>query len=207
MNFDRVAAPYYWLETIVFGDQLQQARVAFVRAIDRPRRALLVGEGNGRFLAELLRAHPGLQVDCIEASGRMIALAQCALGAAQVTFIQADIRAVALSRNSYDLIVTHFLLDCFSEETLPPLIGRLADAAMAEALWLVADFCHPPRGWRRWRARVLIGTMYSFFRAVAGIEARQLVDYRPVLRQQGFECVREMILPNEMIRSELWQRA
>ena len=125
MNFDRVAASYRWLETIVFGTQLQQARVAFLREIGRPRRVLVVGEGNGRFLAEFVRLHPETAVDCIEASARMIALARRAAGAAQVAFIQADIRAVALPRNSYDLIVTHFLLDCFSEETLPLLIDRL----------------------------------------------------------------------------------
>jgi hypothetical protein len=45
-----------------------------------------------------------------------------------------------------------------------------------------------------------------FFRILAGIGAHQLVDYRPSLRAQGFECVDEMISPNEMIRSELWRR-
>jgi hypothetical protein len=161
VNFDRVAVPYRWLETVAFGAQLQQARVT---------------------------------------------LAQREVGAAQATFIEADIQTVTLSRNSYDLIVTHFLLDCFSEETLSPLIGRLADAATAEAHWLIADFCHPRRGWRRFRARVFIATMYFFFRVAAGIEARRLVDYRPLLRAQGFKCRDEMILPNEMICSELWQR-
>ena len=136
----------------------------------------------------------------------MIALARREAAAAQVTFTQADVRAVPLPRNSYDLIVTHFLLDCFAEETLAPLIRQLADAANSEARWLIADFCHPPRGWRRLRARALIATMYLFFRVVAGIEARQLVDYRPLLRAQGFEPTGEMVLPNEMIRSELWQR-
>jgi len=41
---------------------------------------------------------------------------------------------------------------------------------------------------------------------VTRIEARQLVDYRPWLSAQGFECVEELISPNEMISSELWRR-
>ena len=206
MNFDPVAAPYHWLETIVFGDQLQQARVAFMREMGRPRRALVIGEGDGRFLAEFVRLYPETPVDCIEASARMIGLAQRAAGAAPVKFIQADIGSVALVENSYDLIVTHFFLDCFTDETLPRLIDRLAYAATAESLWLIADFCHPPHGWRRWRARALIATMYSFFRAVAGIEARKLVDYRPVLRPQGFCLTKNTVSPNGMICSELWLR-
>jgi hypothetical protein len=146
--------------------------------------------------------HPNVPVDCIEASARMIAGERAQ---ARRDFIQADISKWRY-RKFYDLIVTHFLLDCFSEETLPPLIDRLAEAATAEARWLIADFCHPPGGWRRLRARVLIGLMYFFFRAVAGIEAHHLVDYRQLLRAQGFERTDEKILPNEMICSELWRR-
>jgi ubiquinone/menaquinone biosynthesis C-methylase UbiE len=206
VNFDFVAASYRWLETIVFGDQLQQARVAFLGKIERPHRVLVVGEGNGRFLAEFVRRYPETSIDCIEGSARMIALARRVVGRAQVRFIEADLGAVGLGNNSYDLIVTHFVLDCFSEETLPLLIRKLADAATAEAVWLIADFCYPAGGWRRWWARALIAFMYFFFRVVAGIEARQLVDYRPMLRGQGFECTDEMTLPNEMIRSEFWRR-
>jgi len=206
VNFDRIAAHYRWLETIAFGTQLQQARIAFLREIEAPRRVLIVGEGNGRFLAKLLRIHPHAQVDCVEASACMIALARRESVAAQAAFIQADVRTVALVKNSYDLIVTDFLLDCFSEETLASLIRRLAEAATSEARWLVADFCYPRRGWRLFRARLLIATMYFFFRAVTGIEARRLVEYRPLLRAQGFQCAKEMISPNEMVRSELWER-
>jgi len=206
VNFDSVAASYRWLETIVFGNQLQYARVAFLDKIEKPQRVLVVGEGNGRFLAEFVRRYPETSVDCVEGSARMIELARRAAGAAPVTFIEADVGTVALARNSYDLIVTHFVLDCFSAETLPPLIGKLTDAATTEAVWLIADFYYPADGWRRWWACVLIGFMYFFFRVVAGIEARRLVDYRPALRARGFECANEVILPNEMIRSELWRR-
>lgn len=207
MNFDRVAVHYRWLETVAFGQQLQRARVAFVEAIETPRRVLLVGEGNGRFLAQLLRIHPGLQVDCIEASARMIALARTELDdESRVNFIQADIRAAKLSAQDYDLIVTHFVLDCFAEGTLAAVIAKLADCATPQAQWLVADFCEPGKGWRRLRARFLIAAMYAFFRILAGIEARRLVDYRPFLQAQGFRCKEAIFLPNEMIRSELWRR-
>jgi hypothetical protein len=42
VNFDSVAASYRQLETIVFGDQLQQARVAFLGKIDTPHRVLVL---------------------------------------------------------------------------------------------------------------------------------------------------------------------
>ena len=206
VNFDRIAPHYHWLEKLTFGDQLQRARTAFVREMTPPRRALVAGEGNGRFLEELLREHPNLRADCVEASARMIALGRARIGEKRVRFIHANIRDAAPVEDSYDLLVTHFFLDCFAETELRRVIEKLSRAAKSDATWLIADFCEPPRGWRRLRARVLIAILYRFFRAVAGIEARELVDYAPLLRAEGFTLTNEQISPNEMIRSQLWQR-
>ena len=207
VNFDRVAPFYRLLETLVFGDQLQQARNGFVRQIESPHRALVVGEGNGRFLVELLQAHPSMEIDCVEASTRMIDLARARLGNERVRFICIDVRQVALTEHRYDLIVTHFFLDCFTQATLPQVIEKLARAATHNATWLIADFCLPPQGWRRLRARMLLVAMYAFFRLVAGIEASKLVDYGPLLRAHDFSLTNEVVAPNEMTRSQVWQRA
>jgi ubiquinone/menaquinone biosynthesis C-methylase UbiE len=205
VSFDRVAPHYRWLETLVFGNQLQEARVAFVREIEPPLRILIVGEGNGRFLAELMRTGEP-QVDCVEMSARMIALARKQVPDAHVNFIQADIRDLALRQAHYDLIVSDFFFDCFTEGALAEIIARLANAAALNAQWLVADFCYPTRGWPHWRARALIAAMYFFFRASAGIEAHRLVDYRPLLRANGCRLRKELLSQRGEIRSQLWQR-
>ena len=54
MSFDRLASHYQWIEAVAFGRDLQRARLAFLEELDSPRRALLAGEGDGRFLIELL---------------------------------------------------------------------------------------------------------------------------------------------------------
>jgi ubiquinone/menaquinone biosynthesis C-methylase UbiE len=207
VSFDRVAPHYRWLETLVFGNQLQQARLAFLKQIASPRRVLIVGEGNGRFLGEFMTAHPHAAVDCVDASGRMIALARARLGKESlVDFIQADIRSLELVPNSYDLIVTHFVLDCFGERTLAALIPKLANSATPHAQWLLADFFQPATRRRKLRARVLVALMYSFFRVVAAIEARYLIDCGPFLQANGFALLGAVQSPDEIVRSEMWQR-
>ena len=207
MNFDRVAAPYRWLETAVFGQQLQQARIAFVREIAAPRRVLVVGEGNGRFLAAFLQAFPDAAVTCIEASARMIALTRRRVGKALVDFVEEDIREVALPPAHYDLIVTHFVLDCFNEATLSEVVAKLAHAAKPEASWLLADFREPPDGWEQRHARFWLRSMYAFFRLTTGIDADQLVDPSPFFREAGFGCHVQRLYRFEMIKSEWWRRS
>lgn len=204
MNFDRVAPHYRRLETLAFGAQLQKARSAFVRQISAPRRALVVGEGDGRFLEVLRRAHPELQIECLDASARMLALARSRVGDAYSQFLQADIREVAFPADRYDLIVTHFFLDCFHEGALREVVEKLSAAAMPGAAWLIADFQLPPRGWWLQSARILIATMYFFFRVVAGIEARRLIDVGPLLSAHGWRLTNEIISTHGLVRSQCW---
>jgi hypothetical protein len=86
------------------------------------------------------------------------------------------------------------------------LIAKLARAATPKAQWLLADFRPPARGFVRLRAKSLIAIMYAFFRVVAGIEAKRLVDYRPWLRRSDFVLTCDKVSPNEMVCSELWRR-
>ena len=200
-------APFYrWMETLVFGRQLQAARTAFVRQLPTSRRALVVGDGDGRFLAELRRTQPDLAIESLDASARMLELARARVGDHAVQYLHADLRAAAFPPARYDLIVTHFFLDCFAEKTLRQVVQKLSAAATSDATWLIADFHEPARGWRRLFGRFLLATMYRFFRVAAGIEARRLVDYTSLLAENNFRLAHETVSPNEMIRSQVWQR-
>jgi ubiquinone/menaquinone biosynthesis C-methylase UbiE len=206
VNFDLLAPHYRWLETLAFGNQLQEARIAFVRKIPSPRRVLILGEGNGRFVTEFVRAHPAAAVDCIEASERMIELAQKRVNAPQVHFTHANVWDTALAAGTYDLIVTHFFLDCFADAALCEVVEKAAAAATTDASWLLADFRLPKSGWRRFHASLWIRAMYLFFRLTSGLQTRRLDAPSPLLRESGFECVRQQQSRFGMIKSELWRR-
>ena len=207
MNFDRLAPHYRWLEAITFGTRLQEARVAFLRQIDLPRRVLVIGEGNGRFLQEFVATYPQAKVDCIEASSGMIALAQDRIGRAGVRFLKQDIRTVALPSACYDLLVTHFVLDCFPETVVREIVGRLARAATPVANWLLADFDEPASGWRRRHAKCWIWLMYKFFRLTTRIDAQRLVDPSVLLTESGFNCRSRRSIRCGMVKSEWWSRS
>ena len=212
MSFDAIAPWYRALERIAFGSQLQRCRLACLGEIVAPRRALVVGEGNGRFLCELLRVHPGVEVDCLDASKRMLELARERIGeaspdhAARVRFLHEDITSWIPPGDRYDLIVTHFVLDCFREAELAFIIKKLAGAATSDATWLLADFRIPGGGFARLRARVWLTVMYGFFRMTARIEANELIDSTPFIQAQDFALAARHQFKGAMLKSELWRR-
>ena len=211
MSFDAVAPWYRTLETITFGNTLQGARVAFVSEIGSPRRALIVGEGTGRFLAALLRHHPLITIDCLDSSERMLDLARQHVletnpdEIRRVAFLRDDVMSWTPNER-YDLIVTHFVLDCFSTEHVGLIVAKLAQAAAPNATWLLADFRIPRAGFARSHARAWLAVMYWFFRAVAGIEAQKLVEPSPFLRVEGFALAGQNLFRLGMVKSELWRK-
>ena len=212
MSFDTLAPCYGTLERIAFGDVLQRCRVACLREIDTPRRALIVGEGNGRFLSELLRIHPEVEIDCIDASQQMLQLAKERLNrelsrhAERVCFVHQDITGWAMPAHRYDLIVTHFFLDCFPEPALIGVIKKLAQFATDDANWLLSDFCIPQKGMARLRAHGWLAAMYLFFRITTRIEASELIDPTPFLRVEGFTLTRQHLFRKGILKSEIWRR-
>jgi SAM-dependent methyltransferase len=211
VSFDAIAPWYRTLETIAFGNALQRARLAWLDAIGSPRRALIVGEGNGRFLAALLQRLPLIRIDCVDTSEQMLALArQHVLRTApdqisRVAFLQHDITSWA-PHDRYDLIVTHFLLDCFNTHQVGRIVAKLAQATAPNATWLLAEFRIPEAGFARNHARAWLAIMYRFFRVVARIEACDLVDPSPFLRAEGFVLERQLLFRFRMLKSEVWQR-
>jgi ubiquinone/menaquinone biosynthesis C-methylase UbiE len=208
MSFDTVAPVYRALEMVVFGNALQRARVACLDELTSPRVALLIGDGNGRFLAEFVRCFPECAVDCVDRSTAMLKLASRALPSrAHVRFIHADILQAELPRQRYDCVATHFVLDCFDEEELPRAISRIAALAGPDAQWLVSEFVLPLPRAARVLGRALVALMYAFFRVTTRISATRLPNYERLLAANGFEREKQQSFFFGIVTAELWRRA
>jgi trans-aconitate methyltransferase len=206
VNFDRVAPFYGTLERIAFGNALQRARTRWLRAIPKPGKALILGEGNGRFISELLKVHPDIEIDCVDASAVMLGLVNARAGSASgVRLMQRDIREWT-PEGPYDLIVTHFVLDCFGTEDVKLVVEKLAGAATSDATWLLADFQVPQTALARLHAKVWLGAMYAFFRVAAGLRTSELVNPTDELSAQGFVCRSRELSRLGMLKSEMWMR-
>lgn len=209
-GFDRVAGVYRALETVAFGAVLQRARTAFVGEAAGKREILIVGEGNGRFLAALREMNPTARVTVVDASEAMLRAARRRAGNGPTRFWQADVREDALADGDerYDLVVTHFLLDCFDQEVAEAAAARIGGVAAEGATWLIAEFAVPAEGGviRRAHARVWLWVMYAFFGVTTGLSARRLPDVDAALGRAGFVRTELRCWRWGLVRSMVWRR-
>jgi ubiquinone/menaquinone biosynthesis C-methylase UbiE len=210
MNADPIARTYRWLEYLAFGRTLERCRRAQLPYLDELSSVLILGEGDGRFLADLLNRNSRAKVDVFETSERMIALARRRLSPAdlrRVTFLRADARSTPLPGAGYDLVVTNFFLDCLSQNEAAELIAKGCSALKAGGHWIVGEFRVPERGpVRRAHARLWIHAMYRFFRATTGLSASRIPDYAPIFDASGFLIMREHSEKLGLVVSQLWRK-
>ncbi|MGC2662188.1 MAG: class I SAM-dependent methyltransferase [Bryobacteraceae bacterium] len=206
MNCDRIARIYRWMEYAAFGGALQRRRCEFLGRVGRAKTALVVGDGDGRFLAELHKRYPAMEVDSIELSSKMLALSRKRVSSPGVRFFHADALSVPFPRGRYDLIATHFFLDCLSDADASKFIARVSAVANADVCWIVSEFRIPAGGWRALHAKVWIATMYLLFRLTTGLSARRIPAYQESLMTEGFRLDGEVTERFGLIGSECWIR-
>lgn len=206
MSFDRLAPFYRAMEFVTAGGKLQRCRTAFLGEIPVPRKILIAGEGHGRFLPECVRRFPDARIVVVDSSAKMLEIARRKVASDRVEFVQADLLELIGPSSEFDLIVTHFFLDCFTAEELPLVIRKLARMASPAADWLLADFEIAATGVPRWRSRIIVGTLYRFFRIVTGLRTDSLVAPDEEIQKAGFTRHRRETYDWGLLKSEWWRR-
>jgi len=209
-GFDGLARWYRAMEFLLAGSLLQRARMHYLEGIPQPRQILLLGEGPGRLLEALLWRFPTVQCTVVDASQKMIQVAQQRLkrrgiSCDGITWLNQDVHEVRLAAHTYDLVTTPFFLDCFTETELQRLLPRIAASMRPEGHWWVTDFQIPEEGaWSRWRAQGIHRLMYAFFGAVTGLSATRWVNPDPMLHELGMQCLSRSTFQAGLIRSDCW---
>jgi hypothetical protein len=213
-NFDRIAGIYRWMELASFGPWLWWCRCAFLGKLSDCRRALVLGDGDGRFTAQLLRTNPDIRVEAVDSSPAMLRslLRRAGASATRVHTRTLDVRRSLPGPNSmrrpagprYDLVITHFFLDCLTTSEVRALAATLRTMVAPGALWVVSEFAIPPNRFGRFVAQPLISALYRAFGWLTGLTICQLPDHRAALEEAGFSLGRHRAWLRGLLVSELW---
>jgi SAM-dependent methyltransferase len=206
MSFDILAPHYRWMERFLAQGKLQRCRMHGLDAALGAERLLLVGEGHGRFLEVLGKYGCAGAITCVDASARMQEVAKGKAEGLDVRFVHADILDWEPPGAGYDFLATHFFLDCFEGGQLAKVVGKLGEGVVPGGVWHVADFACPEKGLGRLRARVILWSMYRFFRPVTGLSARCLEGPELLIGEAGFW--KEVCVESEwgLLGSTIWRK-
>lgn len=120
-------------------------------------------------------------------------------------FIQIDALNYTPEENAYDVVVTPFFLDCFSQSELAQHLPIWLSALREDGTLLHVDFIVPQSPWQRPRAHLLLWAMHTFFRWQTGLANRQLVDSQKAIERCGLRKTAEHISSQGMIAAQLWR--
>jgi ubiquinone/menaquinone biosynthesis C-methylase UbiE len=208
MNCDSIARWYRLFEYLVFGRALERRRRRYMHRVLSAKRVLILGDGDGRFAAEFLSQSKDSRVVLVDLSPRMLALARRRIAKnplhlRRVQFREGDVSGIQFD-DCYDLIVSHFFLDCFETTDVLQIVERLKQAVTPDATWLISEFGLPIREPARSGAALLIKMMYFFFRLTTGLQVSKLPDYAAALSCGGFVRAEQSRAAGGLLVSEVW---
>ena len=202
-NFNNSAWFYDRLARLIFGKALIKAQVYLLQYVPADSRVLIAGGGTGWILEELVKIHPsGLQITYAEVSSKMMALSKKRnTGNNKITYLNDAVENIMLN-NDFDVVITPFLLDNFTEPTLQKVFEKITDVIKLGGIWLNCSFQLTSKWWQR----VLLKTMFIFFRLVCNIEASGLPEIKKQFNSNNYALINEKSFFCQFIITEIYRR-
>lgn len=209
-NFDSLARVYRWMEYLSFGPMLERCRFHFLSECAGARHALVLGDGDGRFTARLLAINKKITIDAVDSSAAMLEelRRRADLNAGlRLRTIHADLRQWMPDASGYDLIVSHFFLDCLTTPEVDDLIQRMSAHLDERAIWLISEFAVPEGRWRGVFACMLVRGLYLAFAGMTGLLVRKLPDHAASMGRHSFRRGHHASFLGGLLVSETWERS
>ncbi len=202
-NYDNIAFAYDRLSRLMFGNSIQQSQICLLSYITSGSKILIVGGGSGWILEEITRLHPsGLSIVYIEASEKMTKLAKAKnIAENKVDFLNIYLEQFETTAG-FDIIITSFLFDNFNETTALESFNKLDALLNKKGKWLFVDYVLNKES--SYFHKLLLQTMYWFFRLVSNVQAKYLVDMNPLFLKSNYEAVFSRYFYNQFIKSVCW---
>ncbi len=204
-NYDAAAWFYDGLAQLVFGKALVKAQRFLVKHISAEKNILIVGGGTGWILEEIAAVQSaGLKIVYVEISAKMLHLSkQRNCGKNTVEFVHAAIEEYKINQ-SFDVILTPFLFDNFSEQRIQTVFRQLNSSLNPGGLWMLSDF-RVEKSYAGYWQKVILQLMYWFFGWICSVEARRLVDLEAYFKAGKYSLQSQKKFYGGFIVSQVYQ--
>lgn len=202
-NYHNSAWFYDRLARLVYGRALINTQLYLLHYIEPGSNVLIVGGGTGWILEELTKIHPsGLRITYVEVAEGMMALSQKReTGTNRVVYINNAVENVDLAPD-FDVVITPFLFDNFTEQTFQTVFTHIHHLLKPDGLWLNADFQLTGKWWQQ----LLLKSMFIFFKAICGIEARKLPGIESYFAANNYQVISEKTFFGDFIMAKVYRK-
>ncbi len=204
VNFNKVADCYDFGEKFFFGNLLQFSRIHFIEYYNNAKSVLLLGEGCGQFLNQLLKVNKLCETTVLDSSSKMVEKQMKNIRSKdldRVTFKCLPIEAFT-SNQSFDLICSHFFWDCFSHQELLDILPMYTKILCKDGFWINSDFIDDKSDFNL--NFLKIRTMYWFFRLTTGINSRCIESFYKQAVKNSLKLVDYYEIEQKFLKSEVF---
>lgn len=202
-NYNKTAWFYDALSRIVFGNALKRAQAHFLNHIPANTWVLIIGGGTGKILEDITAVHPaGLRICYAEIAANMISLSRKRYtGNNTVEFMNIAAEDIDMP-GRFDVLITGFVLDNYTQQQLPQLVTHLKKQLKPGGLWLNTDFQLTGKWWQK----LLMKTMYRFFKLFADIKPSALPDIEGDIESGGLSLKAKKSFYGDFIGAQVWKK-
>ncbi len=202
-NYDNSKWFYDQLSGLVFGKTLIRAQTYLLDRIKPGSEILIAGGGTGKILEAITSIYPsGLKITYVEVARKMmVASKKRNTGKNEVKFIHDAVENIQPAVK-FDVIITPFLLDNFTEENLQKIFNRLNQLLAPQVLWINTDFQITGKWWQKF----LAGSMLLLFRIVCSIEANKLPDIQNCFSRNSYRVIEQQTFWGDFILTASYQK-
>ncbi|MBS1531776.1 MAG: class I SAM-dependent methyltransferase [Bacteroidetes bacterium] len=202
-NYNNSAWFYDRLSKMIYGKALVHSQVCLLQFIPPESRILIAGGGTGWILEEIANIQPsGLTITYIEVAPKMMELSKKRnAGNNEVLFINDVVENVPLP-DDFDVVITPFLFDNFTEGNFQKIFAHIHNGLKPGGIWLNTDF----RLTGKWWQKVLLRSMFLFFRTLCGIEANKLPDIWNTFERYGCREIEKAPFFGDFILSVVYKK-
>jgi hypothetical protein len=202
-NYNNSAWFYDKLARLVYGSELVDAQVYLLKFVPPNSNVLIVGGGTGWILEELSKIHSsGLNITYVEVAPAMMARSHKRnVAGNKLIFINDAVENVNLP-TKFDVVITPFLFDNFKEKSLVAIFDHIGGMLNEKAIWLTVSFQLTGKWWQR----VMLQSMFVFFKLICGIEASRLPAIGACFERKVYKLVGEKNFFKDFIGARVYRK-
>lgn len=211
-GFDFIAPYYDFCSNLIFGKSLLRAQYRYFKSIETADSVLILGGGTGELLLPLSKYIQFEHLTYLDISPRMISLAVQHGGSLRIDaenkieFIAGSTELLPENKR-YSLIITPFVLDCLSKESLAKVMIQLDHHLKPGGIWLFSDFnVSKDNGRSSVLNHAMIKFLYLVFNLFCHLGIWQLPHFNEAFRKLGYTTLQESHSLGGLLVSRAYQK-